>query len=375
MRILKYLFLLLLLSFVAATVFVATQKGNFVVERSQVIPTPRNTVFNYINDLKNWEDFTSWTIDQPETTFSYSPTSAGPGASYSWSNSSKAGSIRNVTTKENDSIAQKMDYDGTETDVTIKFKDTLGGTKVTWKSQGKMSFSMKIYATFNGGAEKLIGSLYEKSLANLNKTLNYELKTFAATSNGIVKKAGTFYLKQTISTKTAQIYKNARIIIYKLNTFCKQNNIELNGKPFLIFHAYDSSKDVAKISFCVPIKYQIATSMGSDILVDKLETFDAVKTTLLGDYVHLNKAYLKSKNYINTNKIAVGNQFLKLEVLNKSRFEIKNPSKWETEIYIPMMPKVVEIPTTNPIEQETSATTTPKSVQPKAVKEQDLSEF
>ncbi|MGZ9675591.1 SRPBCC family protein [Flavobacterium sp. GNP001] len=375
MRILKYLFLLLLLSFVAATVFVATQKGDFTVERSLVIPTQRNTVFNYINDLKNWEDFTSWTIDQPETTFSYSVVSAGAGAKYSWTNSNKTGSIRNITTKENDSIAQKMDYDGTETDVTLKFKDTIGGTKVTWKSKGKMSFTMKIYATFNGGAEKIIGSLYEKSLANLNKTLNYKLKTFEVTSNGIVKKAGTFYLKQTYSTKTAHIYKNARIIIYKLNTFCKQNNIELNGKPFLLFLAYDNARDVAKVSFCVPIKYQIATSMGSDILVDKLETFEAVKTTLTGDYTHLNKAYVKSKNYINTNKIVVGNQFLKLEVLNKSRFEIKNPSKWETEIYIPMMPKAVVIPATIPIENETSAIAPPKSVQPKAIKEQDLSEF
>ena len=57
MKILKYLFLFALLSFVALTVFVATQKGNFSVERSKVINSPRATVYNYLNDFRNYEDF------------------------------------------------------------------------------------------------------------------------------------------------------------------------------------------------------------------------------------------------------------------------------------------------------------------------------
>ena len=53
MKILKYLFLLLLLSLVALTVFVATQKGIFSVERSKVINSPKATVYNYVNDFRN----------------------------------------------------------------------------------------------------------------------------------------------------------------------------------------------------------------------------------------------------------------------------------------------------------------------------------
>ncbi len=66
MRILKYLFLLILLSLVALSVFVATQKGEFNIERSLVINSPRAAAFNYVNDYRNWEDFSSWTVEDPE---------------------------------------------------------------------------------------------------------------------------------------------------------------------------------------------------------------------------------------------------------------------------------------------------------------------
>ena len=55
MKILKYIFLLILLAFFALTVFVATQKGDFNVTRSIIIKSPKSTVFNYVNDYRNWE--------------------------------------------------------------------------------------------------------------------------------------------------------------------------------------------------------------------------------------------------------------------------------------------------------------------------------
>ena len=60
MRILKYIFLLVLLALVGITVYVATQKGNFEVSKSSIVKTSRSTVFDYVNDYKNWETFGSW---------------------------------------------------------------------------------------------------------------------------------------------------------------------------------------------------------------------------------------------------------------------------------------------------------------------------
>ena len=171
MRILKYLFLLLLLSLVALSIFIATQKGDFTVERSKIINSPKSAVFNYVNDYKNWEDFGSWAVEDPEMKISYPQNTIGKGGSYSWEGKEGNGDMKTIFVKENDSISQKMNFNGTSSDVFWSFKDTVGGTKVTWKTKGKMSFLFKVYTAFNGGVEKIIGKMYEKSLANLDKTL------------------------------------------------------------------------------------------------------------------------------------------------------------------------------------------------------------
>lgn len=374
MKILKYLFLLLLLSFVALSIFVATQKGDFTVEKSQIINSPKSTVFNFVNDYRNWEDFSSWVVEDPEIQITYPKKTIGTGASFSWEGKEGTGDVLTVFVKENDSISQKMNYDGTSSSVFWSFKDTIGGTKVTWKTTGKMSFTMKIYKVFNSGVNKIIGEIYEKSLANLDKTLDFEINSYAVKVNGLVKKPGTFYLRQTFTSEISKVAKNTQIVFPKMIAFCEQNSIELNGKPFIIYHTYNSLTGLTKLSFCVPIKNQILTSSGSDILTGKLEPFEAIKTTLTGDYSHTKNAMDKAKEYVYTNKIALDPNFSHIENFTISRTEIKNPSKWVTEIYYPVKPKVIRVKTFKPaVIKKVEPETTPP--EPEIKKEEPQSEF
>jgi hypothetical protein len=128
-----------------------------------------------------------------------------------------------------------------------------------------MSFSYKIYTALHGGATRIIGSLFEKSLANLDKSLDYEINTYSIKEDGIVTKLGTPYLKQSFTSKISSVIKNTRIVFPKIIDFCKQNKITLNGKPFVIYHTYDEKSELAKISICIPIKEAIMTSDGSEI--------------------------------------------------------------------------------------------------------------
>lgn len=371
MRILKYLFLLLLLSLVAISIFVATQKGDFTVERSQIINSSKANVFSYVNDLRNWEDFSSLLIEDPTIKINYSNKTIGPGASYTWQGKEGAGDLKTIFVKENDSIAQKMNYDGTSSSVFWKFKDTIGGTKVTWKTIGKMNFYMKVSTAFNGGIYRIIGKTYEKSLANLDKILDYEINTYKVKVDGLSKVATTFYLNQTFTSKITNVTKNSRIVFYKIIKFCNQNKIDLNGKPFIIYHNYDVTNDLTRISVCVPIKNQILTSSGSDILSGKLEGFDAVKTTMTGDYSHTKKAIEKTIAYSNTNVIELDKSFSHLEIFKTSRSENKSPSKWITEIYFPIKIKVVPVNTYIPVRKPEPAVVT----EPAVNKPEEQSEF
>ncbi|MFH6956837.1 transcriptional regulator [Flavobacterium aquidurense] len=359
MKILKYIFLLLLLSLVALTVFVATQKGIFTVERSKVINSPKATVYNYINDFRNYEDFESWSVADPSIKMTFPNKTAGNGASYYWTGSEGNGNAITLKTKEGESIQQKMKYDGTEADVNWTFKDTLGGkTKVTWKASGTMSFLFKVYTALNGGSDKVIGTIYEKSLANIDKNLDYETRTFAVEVNGVVKKTETPYIGQTFTSEIQKISKNARIVIPKLIEFSQNNGLSANGKPFIIYHTYNTATGLAKISICLPTNKEIMTTSGSDILGGTLKGFEAVKTTLKGDYSHINDAITKTTAFINKEKITPDLSWSHLEILTVSKLDVKSPSKLVTEVYYPVQPKVVPVAKTPVYRTDTEPTYT-----------------
>ena len=67
----------------------------------------------------------------------------------------------------------------------------------------------KILAFFNGGINSTVGDTYEKSLAKLDKTLDYEINTFTTTVNGIVARPQTFYVGQTINSDREKVNKNS----------------------------------------------------------------------------------------------------------------------------------------------------------------------
>ena len=96
---------------------------------------------------------------------------------------------------------------------------------------------------------------------------------------------------------------------------------------------------MTKISVCVPIKEAIITSDGSDILADELDSFQAIKTTLYGDYSHTKETLKKSKAYINQKVITPGSQFSHIAVYSISKKETKHPSKWKTDFYFPVQIK------------------------------------
>jgi len=379
MKILKYLFLLSLLSLVALTVFVATQKGIFSVERSKVINSPRATVYNYVNDFRNYEDFESWSVEDPTVRMTFPNKTSGNGASFYWEGSEGKGNAITLKTKEGESIQQKMNFDGTQSDVNWTFKDTLAGkTKVTWKAKGTMSFLFKIYTALNGGSDNIIGTISEKSLANIDKNLDYETKTYAIKVNGVVKKIETPYIKQTFTSEIQKVNKNARIVIPKLIEFSETNALSTHGKPFIIYHTYDTASGLAKISICLPINKEISTSAGSDITAGKLSSFEAVKTTLKGDYTHTNEAIAKTTAFINNEKITPDLSWSHLEILTISKLDTKSPSKLMTEIYFPTKPKVIPVAKV-PVYQPQTETQTPKPATsapatPKTTEEED-SEF
>lgn len=336
MRILKYILLLAILAIIGLSVYVATQPSEFEVERSRVIKAQKSVIFSYVNDYRNWEDFGSWKDDDSSMKFTYSDTTIGTGASYSWTGSAGEGKTTTIFEKENDSIAQKVLFSGNEGTAYLTFKDTVGGTKVTWHSKGKIGFMDKVYATFKGGAEKMIGVTYEKTLTKLDKVISYEINTYNIKVDGVVQKPGTIYFQHKVTCKISEVQKNVNLVLQSMVLFFKENGIGMTGSPFVLYDSYDIVNDKASFSVCLPMREEIYTADGSDYTSGKIETFQALKATLKGDYSHSKEAWAEARTYARKNNLAENTSGKRMEVYSVSVNQVKNPSKWITEIYLPV---------------------------------------
>ncbi len=370
MRILKYLFLLFLLALFATAVYIATLKGNFDVERSIVIKSPRTTVFSYVNDFRNWETFGSWKKEDPSMTFQYPKNTVGQGGSYSWSGNDNEGEMKTTAVVTNQLIRQKMNYNGTEGIVNWTFKDTTGGTKVTWRVKGVMNFSFKVNSILSDGASQVFGSMYEKSLANLGKTIDYEMNTYKIKVNGATKKSGTFYLSQTITSKISNVSNNLRILIPRLMQFFGKNKLVMYGKPFVIYHTYDVASGITKLSVCIPVKDEIYIQAGSDMSSGLLLPFSSVKTTLIGDYSHSKEALNQTIDFIRKNNLSQNTDVPRVEVYTRNMVQVANPSKWITEIYLPI--KAATTVSSAPKTNNTSVVTVPPTATSEPAVEKEI---
>jgi effector-binding domain-containing protein len=345
MRILKYIFLLLLLSLVALSVFVATQKGDFLVERSKIINSPKPSVFRYVNDIKNWKDWNSLAAGDSLININYSQTTIGKNSSFTWNGEQGDGDLQTLNSVGNDSIVQVMNFNGNSATVSMSFKDTLGKTKVTWKAKGKMSFLYKALTTFNGGANKIYGAMFENSLNHLDRRLDYEINTYTVKVNGVTNFPETFYLAQSFTSEFSKVSKNSEIVFSKITRFCNNNNITISGKPFVIYHTYDTIREITKLSICIPINRAIFLVDGSDLTSKTIRPFQALKTTLTGDYVHNKKALNKSKQYLKSKYLNTDPAFSHIEIYTLGKKDSNSPSKWITDIYIPIRQKITPKPT------------------------------
>ncbi|MGG7036448.1 MAG: GyrI-like domain-containing protein, partial [Flavobacterium sp.] len=292
----------------------------------------------------------------------YPAKTMGAGAFCSWESGSDSGNIKTYFVKENDSIVQKANYNGTNSTIYWKFKDTLNHTKVTVIVKGKMDILTKITCFFKGGIHKVLGDICELSLHNLDKTLDYEMKTYSIKVNGIVQRKSGYCLKQTVSCHINSISKNIKIIMPRMVYFFKKNKLPIIGKPYVIYDQYEPGKNFATISVCIPVDKQIFVSPESDITSGKIEAFTCLKTTLIGDYSHRKEAWAKAEKHIADNNLKINFAGKYIEVYSRTVDEIKSPSKWVTELYIPVFPKAeVQKPVISTSETTATGTPTPNS--------------
>lgn len=333
MKIFKYLTLLFLLFLLAFVVFVATQPATYQITKKKEINSPTEVVFEYVNDFSNWNDWQQFNKDE-NFTFTTSENTIGEKSFVKWDSNT----IIATTFAQKDSIVQNYIESANKQTLHWKFKKTKTGTLALVTIKGDLTFKEKIYSVLNGGITSYVGPQIEESLVKINNYLVNELGNFDIKVQGLVSLPETNYIEQKDSCLVKDFPKKSKALLKTMKTFIKSNDIETLSVPFVIFYN-NPSGSMMKYAMCVPVKDEILTTPESQIQGKNFKSFLAVKTILKGDYSHMKNAWSKARNYIAENKFTEDKASVYMGIYKKSAPEVNEPSKWETEIYIPIVKK------------------------------------
>src|ERR1041385_2038643 len=156
---------------VVLAIVVAMRPDDFRVSRSATIPAPAAVVFDQVNDLHRFQDWSPWAKIDPNCKVTYDGPPAGAGASFAWAGNKDVGEGRMtvIESRPGELVRFRLEFlkpfKATNT-AEFTFKPAGNQTEVTWSMFGKNNFIMKAVGLFMD-CDKMVGPDFEKGLANL----------------------------------------------------------------------------------------------------------------------------------------------------------------------------------------------------------------
>lgn len=343
MKIVKYLFFLLLLAIIGGAVYVATLDGDFKVEESREIAAPSEVLFETINEYKTWEKWGPWMDDADDMIMDYPEKTSGVGGSYAWiSEKQGSGEMETMKTVPFTSIDQnivfKTPMGESKSDVYWTFEKTEDNkTKVTWGMKGTKSFMEKAYwATQDSSMTAMLRPMYARGLEKLEAYTGELMKVYSIHVDGVTEHGGGFYMYSATASSISAIPEKMSQMLPAVGTYMKQNNLPKTGMPFTLYNEYNQDLGTAIFSTAIPTRDKVVTPKDSQVLCDFLPRQKAVKATLKGDYTNLKEAWEATYAFISKNGLEINTDAAPFEVYRVDMMSQPNPAEWVTEIYVPV---------------------------------------
>ena len=335
MKLLKNLFLLLLIAIIGISIYIATIDGKYDIKTSKIIKAPVSVVYNSINNYKNWENWGPWYEIDSTIVASFPEITSGEGATYSWTGKEGNGSMKTISVIPNKEIIQQINF-GTDSspEVYWNFDKVEDGTNVTWGIRGKNSFGEKAYFLINGGVESKMKPMFDRGLELFEEYISKEMDKHSIEYKGVVDYGGGYYLYQTTSCKIDEIDSKMGSMMKAVQKYIAENSIESFGKPFILNHKWDEINKTTMFSACIPVKERIITT--GDVLTGFLKPQKTYKTLFKGNYKFSEEAWNGAYKTLAEEGFTALENGEPFEVYTVNPHDTENPSEWVTEIYIPI---------------------------------------
>jgi len=300
------------------------------VERTIMVDAPANIIYNQVNTLKNWENWSPWHKLDPEMTLVYSGPASGVGSKYIWESKKVGSGALTITESHHHSfIATEMDFmeQGTATS-NFRFEPLNGGTQVTWSMDTDMGLNpiSKYMGLF---MDRMVGADFEKGLANLK---DFSEKWAASIPVKIEERKIDDQYILTIRAQCTpdEVSQQLANIYGQISTFMNTKGLKPTGSPFAIYHSF--STDEIDMEAGIPINRE--ANSAENIRFQKRNGGKVIMVEHHGSYDKIGNIHDQVNQWIiRQNKKVIGSPW---EVYVTDPQKEKDTSKWITEIYYPI---------------------------------------
>lgn len=168
---LKKILIIFALAVAAFLIAAAMQPADFRVTRSATLSAQPAAVFEHVNDLHKWNDWSPWAKLDPAAKNTFEGPASGVGAVFRWAGNHEVGegSMTITESRPLELIRIKLEFvkpfAATNTTEFV-FKPAGDQTEVTWSMSGTNNFTGKCMSLVMN-CDKMVGGMFEKGLANM----------------------------------------------------------------------------------------------------------------------------------------------------------------------------------------------------------------
>ncbi|MBK7149452.1 MAG: SRPBCC family protein [Bacteroidetes bacterium] len=265
---------------------------NYDIKREITVQAPVEVVFNQISSHANFLAWSPWQELDTAQQVTFEGTDGTVGAKYTWKGNDEVGegSMTFTAIEPGKRVEQDLHFIKpfeSSSQVYMLTEIVDAGTKVTWGMKGENNFIARIFMTFMGGMDGMVGKDFEKGLAKLKTicesapaAVSYEVKEVEWTAKKClsIRKQVTF---DAMSAFFGQHYPAMYTLIEKAGSKA--------GIPLGIYYQYDEVNKNADLAAAVPFDTQ--KKFGGDYAILDLPARKGYCIDYYGAYDKMMPAY------------------------------------------------------------------------------------
>ena len=325
--------LVLLLILVAVVVWLASKPAGFELECKRVIDASPEILFDTVRNFKTWPAWNPWLGYEPDARVTMADNPASVGGWYAW-DGKKIGAGKMIHQKftAHTAILDQIQFlrpMKAVNDVYWQFNPQAGGTEVVWGMRAKLPFFFRWLA---GMISRSVRLDYEIGLAKLAMYVGDNSDPLQLEFNGKVDDTGFKYVALHYTGSLADMPQAMRTGYARLAELVNEYGMQPSGRPVAIYHKVDAQQKTVDCDMAMPVFNPRAVE---DLQVGELPARPYARTTLTGNYQHLEKAWHAAFSYLRMQKwkFQKGSPMLERYVNDPQTTPV---AEWKTLLDIPL---------------------------------------